>query len=175
MLGRSIFAFLTGIAVGVIVAGGLVFFLARQTATPAAAPGDPNAEYALALTLTEAFLSEQINNPPPPKADEPAPAPRRLQNATVRLLADGTMQVSGETSVLGLTVPVRAVILPRVVNQQLELTVIHAEAGALGVPTAIVTETEAAFNRQVRATTDRRDLQVIALLPSAGALTVRLK
>src|SRR6476661_3729593 len=109
MIGRVAYALALGIILGVIIAGAAVYVTGLRGTTPASARGDLNAPYSLALTVTEAFLAAQINNPPAPAPDQPAVERPKLHNAEVRLLADGTIQVRGDTTVQGVTVPVQAV------------------------------------------------------------------
>lgn len=175
MLGRLFYALALGLALGVLVAGGVTYAVSRRAAAPAPARGDLNAPFTLSLTLTEAFLASQINDPPAPGPGTPALPRQRLRGAAVRLLPDGTIQVSGEATVSGLTVPVRATLLPRVVNGQIAMAIIEGRAGGLGIPASIATDVEATVNRQLRATAAQRAVEVVAIVPGEGILTIRLK
>src|SRR5690349_1708311 len=106
MIGRIAFGLLAGLAIGVILAGLIVFAVSRPLKAPIPARGDVNGQYDLALTLTEGFLAAQINNPQP---DLPGMATGKVKmhDASVRLLPDGKMQVRATTTVLGLPTSVR--------------------------------------------------------------------
>lgn len=175
MLGRSFYALVLGLVLGVLVAGGISYAVSRRDAVPAPSRGDLNAPFTLSLTLTERFLASQINDPPLPGPGTPAPAPPRVRNAVVRLLPEGTIQVRGETTVSGLDVPVRATLLPRVVGGQIQMAIVEGRAGGLGIPTSIATDVESTVNRQLRATVAQRAVEVVAIVPADGTLTVRLK
>ncbi len=175
MAGRIVYALVLGVALGVIVAGVIAYALARRDSAPAPARGELDAPYALALTVTEAFIAARINDPPPSPPGEPSAARPQLRGTVVRLLPDGTLQVRGETTVRGLTVPVRATLLPRVVGGQIEMAIIEGRAGVLAVPTGIAADLEGTINRQLRATATERAVEVVALEPGEGVLTIRLK
>ena len=175
MIGRVVYALVLGVILGVIVAGAAVYATGQRGAAPAPARGDLNAPYSLALTVTEAFIAAQINNPPTPSPDAPAVERPKLRDAEVRLLADGTIQVRGNTTVQNLTVPVQAVLLPRVVDSQVQMAIVSGRAGGLGLPAAIATDVEQAVNRRLQAVLAQRSIAVVALEPSAGMLKVRLK
>lgn len=175
MIGRFAYALALGVILGVIIAGAAVYVTGQRGTTPAPAPGDLNAPYSLSLTVTEAFLAAQINNPPTPSPDEPAIARPKLRNAEVRLVRDGTIQVRGETTVQGVTVPVEAVLLPRVVDSQIQLAIVSGRAGGIGLPATLATDVEQAVNRRLQAVLAQRALSVVALEPGDGVLTVRLK
>lgn len=175
MLGRILYALILGVVLGIIVAGGVAYATARRAAPPAPARGDLNAPFGLSLTVTEAFIAERINNPPPPQPGTPAPARPRVRGAVARLLPDGTLQVRGETTLSGLTVPVSATLLPRVVGGRVEMAIVDGRAGGLGIPTSIATDVEAAVNRQLRATAAEREVEVVAIVPGDGVMTVRLR
>jgi hypothetical protein len=175
MIGRVAYALALGIILGVIIAGAAVYVTGQRGTAPAPARGDLNAPYSLALTVTEAFLAAQINNPPAPAPDEPAVERPKLHNAEVRLLADGTIQIRGDTTVQGLTVPVQAVLMPRVVGSQIQMAIISGRAGGLGLPATIATDVEQAVNRRLQAVLAQRSIEVVALEPGEGVLKVRLK
>lgn len=175
MIGRFAYALTLGIILGVIIAGAAVYVIGQRGTTPTPARGDLNAPYSLALTVTEAFLAAQINNPPAPATDEPAVERPKLHNAEVRLLADGTIQVRGDTTVQGVTVPVQAVLMPRVVGSQIQMAIISGRAGGLGLPATIATDVEQAVNRRLQAVLAQRSVEVVALEPGEGVLKVRLK
>jgi len=81
----------------------------------------------------------------------------------------------GNTTVQNLTVPVQAVLLPRVVDSQVQMAIVSGRAGGLGLPAAIATDVEQAVNRRLQAVLAQRSIAVVALEPSAGMLKVRLK
>lgn len=175
MIGRVAYALALGVILGVIIAGAAVYVTGQRGTALASARGDLNAPYSLALTVTEAFIAAQINNPPAPAPDEPAVERPKIHNAEVRLLADGTIQVRGDTMVQGLTVPVQAVLLPRVVDNQIQMAIVSGRAGGLGLPAAIASDVEQAVNRRLQAVLAQRAIEVIALEPGEGTLKVRLK
>lgn len=175
MLGRLLYALTLGVVLGVLVAGGVAYAVSRRADPPAPARGNRDAPFSVSLTVTEAFIAEQINNPPPPAPGTPTPSRPRVRAAAVRLLPDGTLQVRGETTVYGLTVPVRATLLPRVVGEQIEMAIIDGQAGGFGIPTAIAADVEAVVNRQLRATAAQRSVKVVAIVPGDGLLTIRLR
>ncbi|HEY8598256.1 MAG TPA: hypothetical protein VIL85_07485 [Thermomicrobiales bacterium] len=175
MIGRVAYALALGILLGVIIAGAAVYVTAQRGTTPAPSRGDLNAPYSLALTVTEAFLAAQINNPPDPAPDEPAAERPKLHNAEVRLLADGTIQVRGEMMVQGVAVPVQAVLMPRVIDSRIQMVVVSGRAGGIGIPAAIATDVEQAVNRRLQAVLAQRAIAVVALEPGEGILKIRLK
>ena len=175
MIGRVAYALALGVILGVIIAGAVVYAGGQRGAAPTPARGDLNAPYSMALTVTEAFLAEQINNPPAPGPDEPAVERPKLHNAEVRLLADGTIQVRGDTTVQGLSVPLQAVLLPRVVDSRIQMAIISGHAGGLGLPATVATDVEQAVNRRLQAVLAQRAIEVVALEPGEGTLKVRLK
>jgi hypothetical protein len=174
MIVRIAFGLMAGLALGVILAGLIVFGVSRPLKAPTPARGDVNGKYDLALTLTESFLASQINNPQP---DLPGVSTGKVQlhNASVRLLADGKMQIRGTTTVLGLPTSVRVVLLPRVVNGQLEMALVEGRAGAFGIPAGVADDVQATINRQLRTTLSKANVTVVAIDPSEGMLTLRLK
>lgn len=174
MLGRIALALVGGLALG-IIAVGLVLTLGKPSGTKLApALGDPNAGYDLALTITEQFLTTQVNKPP---ADTTGGASRRtsLREAQVRLREDGTIEVQGKASAYGFLVPVQAVVQPRVVGGTLQMTVISGRAGGLVVPATVAEDIETIFNRQIANSLARRQFEVLALQPGKGTLVIRLK
>lgn len=175
MLGRLLYALILGVVLGIIVAGGVAYAVSRRAAPPAPAPGDLNAPFSLSLTVTEAFIADRINNPPPPRPGTPAPERPRVHGAVARLLPDGTLQVRGEATMRGLTVPISATLLPRVVEGRIEMAIIDGRAGSLGIPTSIADDVETAVNRQLRATAAERTVEVVAIVPGDGVMTVRLR
>ena len=175
MLGRSVYALILGLALGVLVAGGGVYAASQRPPTPGPARGDLDAPFTIALTVTEPFLAALINEPPASSSGTPAPARQQLRNATVRLAPDGMIRVSGETTVRGVTAPIRATLLPRVVDGQIEMAIVEGRVGGFGLPTTIAADVAAAINRQLRATAARREVAVVAIAPGEGMLTVRLR
>jgi hypothetical protein len=174
MIGRIAFGLMAGLALGVILAGLIVFAISRPLKAPTESRGDLNGKYDLALTLTESFIASQMNNPQP---DVPGVATGKvkIRDASVRLLANGQMQVRGTTTVLGLPTSVRVVLLPRVVNGQLEMALVEGRAGAFGIPTNVADDVQATINRQLRTSLSKANVTVVAIDPSEGMLTVRLK
>jgi hypothetical protein len=174
MIGRIAFGLLAGLAIGVILAGLIVFAVSRPLKAPTQARGDVNGQYDLALTLTESFLASQMNNPQP---DVPGvtTGKAKMHDASVRLLPDGTMQVRGTTTVLGLPTSVRVVLLPRVVDGQLQMAVVEGRAGAFGIPAGVADDVQATINRQLRTTLSKNNVTVVAIDPAEGMLTIRLK
>ena len=132
MIGRVAYALILGVTLGMIIAGAAIYVTGQRGNAPAPARGDLNIPYSLALTVTEAFLAAQINNPPPPSPDEPAIERPKIRNVEVRLLPDGTIQARGETTVQGVTFPVRAVLLPRVVGNRIQMAIVSGRAGDSG-------------------------------------------
>jgi hypothetical protein len=175
MLGRLLYALILGVVLGIIVAGGVAYATARRDTPPAPARGDLNAPFDLALTFTETFLAERIENPPAPRPGTPTSERPRLRGAVVRILPDGTIRVRGETTMRGLTVPVRATLLPRVAGGQIEMAIVDGRAGGLGIPTSIADDVEAAVNRQLRSVAAQRAVEVVAIVPGDGLMTVRLR
>lgn len=174
MFGRIILALVAGLAIGVILAGGGLFLTKPSGITPAAAFGDPNAPYDLSLTITEAFFTDMINQPPADLTGTQAQE-TTLEDAEVRLREDGTIEVQGKASAYGVLVPVQVVLMPRVVNSRLEMEIISGQAGGLTVPGSVANEIEVIINRQIANTLDSNQFQIIALQPGAGTLVVRLK
>ncbi len=175
MIGRVAYALALGVILGVIIAGAVVYITGQRGNAPDPARGDLNAPYSLALTVTEAFLAAQINNPPAPSPDEPAVKRPNLRNVEVRLLADGTIQVRGESTVQGVIVPVQAVLLPRVVGTQIQMAIVSGRAGGIGLPATIATDVEQAIDRRLQAVLAQRAIAVVALEPGDGVLKIRLK
>lgn len=174
MLGRIAYGLVAGFAIGVILAGLIIFGLSRPLKAPTQARGDLNGKYDLALTLTETFLAAQINNPQP---DLPGVTITtvKLRDVSVRLLANGQMQVRGKTTLAGLTTSIRVVLLPRVVGGQLQMAVVEGRAGAFGLPATVASDVEATVNRQLRTTLAKVNFEVVAIEPALGTLTLRLK
>lgn len=175
MFRRLVYGLLLGLALGVIVAGVVVFILSRTQAKPTANPGDPTLPYTVAITVREDLLTAQINHPPPPKADEPPLPKQSVRNAKIRLRQDGTLELQGETTLAGITVPVQIVALPRIKNGKVEVAVSQSHIGALGLPTAVTSEVEAVVNRRLAQLIEQRGLEAVALIPADGQLTIRFK
>ena len=175
MLGRVGYALAIGILLGIIASGGGLYAATRRGAAATEARGDANAPFELALTISEAFFTDQLNHPRPAQAGEPAPSQSQLRDAAIRLRADGRIEVQGKVPVFGVTVPVRAVLLPRIVDNQLQMALVEGQAGGIGVPAVVATDVENAMNRQVRAALAKNNVQIVALKPGDGVLTIHLK
>lgn len=174
MFGRIALALIAGLALGAILAGGALYLTKPDDTAPAQAFGDPNAPYDLALTITEAFFTTQVNKPP---ADTTGGQSRQtsLRDAQVRLRADGTIEVQGRASVYGFDVPVQAVMQPRVTGGKIEMEIIRGQAGGLTVPASVADDIETIINRQIANTLSRQDFRIVALQPGPGTLQVRLR
>jgi hypothetical protein len=174
MFGRIVLALIAGIALGVIVIGGGLYLTKPDDGTPASSLGDPNAPYDLALTVTEAFFTTQVNQPPADATGSQAQS-TSLQDAQVRLREDGTIEVQGKASAYGFVVPVQAIVQPRVVNSKIEMEILRGQAGGLTVPQSVADDIETIINRQIANTLDKNTFQIIALQPGPGTLLIRLK
>jgi hypothetical protein len=174
MLGRIALALVAGLALGVILVGGGLYLTKPSGTKLAPALGDANAPYDLGLSLTEAFLTSQVNKPP---ADTTGAATKQtsLRDAKVRLREDGTIEVQGRASAYGFLVPVQAIVQPRVVNGRLEIAIVKGQAGGLTVPASVAQDIQTVLNRQIANTLAKKDFQVIAIQPGAGTLVVHLK
>lgn len=169
---RAFVALIAGLALGLILGGALAFFLLPGgLAASAPSLGDATQPYDLSFTVTETFLQDEVNHPAADSGAKTAP----LRDAQVRVLPDGTIQVRGTTTVLGLPVPARVELQPRVVDGQLSVSLLRAQAGAFGLPDNLARQIEDRVNARLRATMAGRPFQIVALQPSAGQLTVLLK
>ena len=174
MFGRILLALIAGLAIGMIAVGGVLYLTMPDDNPPALALGDPNAPYDLALTVTEAFFTAQVNRPPADTTGGQAQQ-TSLRDTEVRLREDGTIEVQGKAESYGFLVPVQAVVQPRVVGGKIEMEIIRGQAGGLTVPASVADDIETIINRQIANTLANRDFQVIALQPGPGTLVVRLK
>jgi hypothetical protein len=174
MLGRIILALFAGLAIGVIVVGGALYLTRPDDGVPAGSFGDPNASFDLALTVTEAFFTTQVNQPPADTTGTQSQS-TSLQDAEVRLREDGTIEVQGKASAYGFVVPVQAIVQPSVVNGKIEMDILRGQAGGLTVPQNVADDIETIINRQIANTLEKNTFQIIALQPGSGTLTIRLK
>ena len=174
MFARIILALVAGLAVGMIAVGGALYLTKPDENPPPLALGDPNAQFDVALTITEAFFTAQVNKPPADTTGGQAQQ-TSLQDAEVRLRLDGTIEVQGKADAYGFLVPVQAVVQPRVVGGKLEMEIVRGQAGGLTVPASVADDIETIINRQLANTLDRNDFQIVALIPGNGTLVVRLK
>lgn len=173
MFGRVVYALVAGLALGIILAAGLIYVLTRDTrAASTPAPGDLNQPFEVELTLTEAFLAAEIENPSRDVTSERDG--RRLRDTAVRMRPDGTIQVSGKVNLYGADVPVHVVVLPRIANGLLEMRLIESQAGGFAVPAGIVGQIEDAVNARAGAAMAQKSFRVVALQPGEGTLTLRL-
>lgn len=171
---RALIALIAGLALGLILGGALAFFLIPSGAAASApALGDAAQPYDVSFTATEGFLQEELTHPSTGNAGKAATP--TLRDAEVRVLPDGTIQVRGTTSALGLPVPVRVELQPRVVAGQFSVVLLRAQAGAFGLPSSLAHQIEDQVNARLRATMANQPFRIVALQPAAGQLTVLLK
>jgi uncharacterized protein YpmS len=174
MFGRVILTLIAGIAIGIIVVGVALYLTKPDGTTPAQQFGDPNAPYDLALTVTEAFFSSQVNRPPADTTGAQSQS-TSLRDAEIRLREDGTIEAQGKANAYGFVVPVQAIVQPRVVNGKIEMEIIQGQAGGLAVPQTVADDIETIINRQIANTLEKNTFQIIALQPGLGTLVIRLK
>jgi hypothetical protein len=174
MFGRIVLALVAGLAIGIIVVGAGLYLTKPDDGTPASQFGDPNAPYDLALTVTEAFFTTHVNQPPADTTGGQSQS-TSLEDAEIRLRENGTIEVQGKASAYGFVVPVQAIVMPRVVNGKLEMEILSGQAGGLTVPASVAGDIETIINRQIANTLSRNQFQIIALQPGPGTLVVRLR
>jgi hypothetical protein len=174
MFGRIVLALIAGIAVGVIIVGGGLYLTKPSGNRPAQQFGDPNAPYDLALTVTEAFFTTQVNKPPADTTGAQSQS-TSLKDALVRLREDGTIELQGKASAYGFVVPVEAIVQPRIVNGKLEMEILSGQAGGLTVPQSVADDIETIINRQIANTLSKNDFQILAIQAGPGTLVVHLK
>lgn len=174
---------LVGLIVGAGAFLGIGLFAVSPPAISQAAPGQP---WDVSLDITDAFLSNQLNQP---RTDQAV----QLSDAKTIMRADGTISITGNVGAggrtaapsaggrlpinpSGIAVAAEIVLRPSVsADGKLTVEVVRAQFGPLPVPAQLGSLLEGPVNDQLANALNGQPFAIIELTLRDGAMLVRAK
>lgn len=177
---------LVGVVLGVV---GFLLLGLFAVAPPAISQAAPRQDWDVAIELTDAFLSTQLNR------DNGGDQPVKLSNAKAVAHADGTLTITGNVGGAGgasgtpttggnrlpinpasISVPVEIVMRPTASQDgKLRVEIVKAQFGPLPVPNQIGKVLENPVNSQIATAMNSQPFFITNVTLRDGALTVRAR